>query len=142
MGRLDLSPAGEAAADAWREVYRSATDGKPVVSSKFDVYFNENERTLTYIQESCQSDLLVEPFLLTVYPVSVNDLPDKFKHAGYGTYDFFFREHGVVFDGKCVATVKLPKYRIARIQTGQYINRLGPAYTIWRAEFPVTESGG
>ncbi len=142
MAKLDLSPAAEALADAWREAYRLATDGKPVVSSKFDVYFNENDLTLTYIQESCQSDLLVEPFLLTVYPVSVNDLPDKFKHAGYGTYDFFFREHGVVFDGKCVATVKLPKYRIASIHTGQYINRLGWDYSIWKAEFPVTESGG
>ena len=142
LANLDLSPAGEALADAWREAYRLATDGKPVVSSKFDVYFNENERTLTYIQESCQSDLLVEPFLLTVYPVSVNDLPDKFKQASYGSFDFFFREHGVVFDGKCMATVQLPEYRIARIHTGQYINRLWRDYSIWRAEFPVTESGG
>lgn len=142
MAKLELSPAGEALSDAWQEVYRLVTDGKPVVSSKFDVYFNENERTLTYIQESCQSDLLVEPFLLIVYPVNVNDLPDKFKQAGYGSFDFFFREHGVVFDGKCMATVKLPKYRIARIQTGQYINRLWRDYSIWKAEFPVTESGG
>ena len=142
MAKLDLSPAGEALADAWREVYRLATDGKPVVSSKFDVYFNENDRTLTYIQESCQSDLLVEPFLLIVYPVNVNDLPDKFKQAGYGSFDFFFREHGVVFDGKCMATVKLPKYRIARIQTGQYISRLWREYSIWRAEFPVPENRG
>ena len=133
MAKLDLSPAGEALADVWREAYRLATDGKPVVSSKFDVYFNKNERTLTYIQESCQADLLVEPFLLIVYPVNVNDLPDKFKQAytgTYGYYDFFFRERGVVFDGKCVATVQLPEYRIARIQTGQYINRLWRDYSI------------
>ena len=121
VAKMNLSRTGEDAAEVWRKTYRSAVSRNPLFRSNFDVYFNENERTLTYIKESCRADDIIPTFLLHVFPVDPNDLTDEFRQYGYGSYHFFFREHGVIFDGKCVVTINLPKYRIARVRTGQYL---------------------
>ena len=131
--RLDLREAGEAMADAWRKTYRSAVSEEPVFSSNFNIYFNENNRTLTYVRESCRSDDIVPAFLLHVLPADPNDLPDEFKQDGYGSFNFFFYESGVVFDGKCVASFNLPEYEISRIRTGQYIPLIRSI--VWHGDF-------
>lgn len=120
VGELRLSQEGKIRADAWRKTYRSTVLEDPFFSSIFDVYHNEDERTLVYIQESCRADDLQPAFLLHVYPEDPNDLPDEFKQYGFSEFSFLFRDVGVIFDGKCVLQIDLPKYRIAHIATGQY----------------------
>ena len=135
--RLDLSRAGEAMADAWRKTYRSTVLEEPVFSSNFDIYFDENNRTLTYIKESCRGDDIVPAILLRVFPADPNDLPDEFKQDGYGSFDFLFYESGgVVFDGKCVVSINLPEYEISRIRTSQYTPLIRSL--LWYGDFSLS----
>lgn len=141
VAKLSLSRTGEAAVDAWRKTYLSAVLRDPIFSSNFDVYFNETSRMLTYIKESCRADDIIPTFLLQVFPADPNDLPDEFRQYGYGSYDFFFREHGVIFDGKCVVTINLPKWKITRIRTGQYLSyppslRVSLFRKVWSGDIP------
>ena len=134
---LNLSRAGEIMADARRKTYWSTVAESPVFSSSFDIYFNEDERSLIYIKESCRADDTVPVFLLHIFPEDPDNLPDEFKQYSYGSFDFFFHEHGVIFDGKCVVTVNLPQYRISRIRTGQYFRLV--QRVVWMGDFPLTE---
>ena len=133
---LDPSRAGEARVDAWRKTYRSVVSEEPVFSSNFDIYFNENNYTLTYVRESCRADDTIPAFLLHVFPADPNDLPDEFKQYGYGFFGFSFDKLGVVFDGKCVISIKLPEWEISRIRTGQYI-RLQQS-VVWLGDFSLS----
>ena len=48
-------------------------------------------------------------------------LPGHRKQYGFDNMDFDFEAHGMIFDGKCLATVALPDYAITSIRTGQYV---------------------
>ena len=71
-------------------------------------------------------------FFLHVVPADVADLPAERQQHGFDNLDFDFDEHGMLFDGKCLATVSLPGYPIVSIRTGQYIPGAGE---IWEAPF-------
>ena len=118
---------------AFKEAYRSITAGEPLVRSDFDLYLSENK--LVYAKEPCVRADTEAKFFLALYPVDRNDLPDWNKQHGFDNLDFDFDKRGVIFDGKCMARIPLPKYAVARISTGQYV-RVGSSYNnIWEAEF-------
>ena len=122
---------------ARRKTYRTIAPGRLVFSSNFEIYFSEDDRTLIYEKKSCSGKDTIPVFLLHVLPTYSNDLPDEFKQYGYGSYDFFFNEKGIILDGKCVAMVKLPKYEIASIVTGQYFLLTGIG--VWKGQFPLSK---
>ena len=117
---------------AIEEAYRSITAGEPVVRSDFDVYLSENE--LIYVKEPCVPADTEATFFLHLRPVDVNDLPDDRKQHGFDNLDFSFDQRDVIFDGKCMATVALPEYAIARIDTGQFVT-VSSYNHLWEAEF-------
>ena len=116
------------------DVYRAITDTQPIVRSNFDIYLNDN--TLHYVRDTCRPDDIQARFFLHVVPHDTNDLPQHRQQYGFVNLNFYFYQHGVRFDGKCLASVPLPNYPIARINTGQWIPDEGK---LWEGEFPFHE---
>ncbi len=122
---------------AARSSYQSLVSGEPAIRSTFDVYLNEN--TLTYVKESCVRADTEATFFLHLYPVDVNDLPDRRKQHGFDNLDFDFSGRGAISDGKCMARISLPEYDIATIGTGQYVPVAGGYNHLWKGEIPLDE---
>ena len=116
------------------DAYRAITDTQPLVRSNFDLHLNDN--TLHYVRDTCRPDDIQARFFLHILPHDTNDLPQHQQQYGFDNLDFAFYEHGVRFDGKCLASVPLPNYSIARINTGQWIPGEGK---LWEGEFPFHE---
>ncbi len=131
VAALDLSAADDTTADAYRQIYRDAVTGSPVVSgSGFDVYHNKPEKTLTYVNESCEPEDVFNSFVLSLIPFDANNLPVYVKQSGGNrrTLSFDFGERGVKFDGKCLMVFPLPEYPIFQISIGHW---LGGQYHSW-----------
>ena len=131
VAALDLSAADDTTADAYRQIYRDAVTGSPVASgSGFDVYHNESEKTLTYVNESCEPEDVFNRFVLSLIPFDANNLPVHVKQRGGNrhTLYFDFGEKGVKFDGKCLMVFQLPEYPIFQISVG---HRLGGQNHFW-----------
>ena len=131
VAALDLSAADDTTADAYRQIYRDAVTGSPVVSGNgFDLYHNEPEKTLTYVNESCEPKDVSNRFVLSLIPFDANNLPVYVKQRGGNqrTLYFDFGEKGVKFDGKCLMVFQLPEYPIFQISIG---HRLGGQNHFW-----------
>ena len=99
---------------------KSATwhSGAAASGAGFDLRVEDND--LVYAKAPCTSDEIAAPFLLRVFPVSHEDLPDHpSKRFGYQNVDFLFSNHGGLVDGACLARIPLPDYDIAYVRTGQ-----------------------
>ena len=118
---------------AWEATYPLSTEDKaaallrvmagsvsePIIDSVFDVYPHRDK--LIYLKEPCTSADTQDPFYLHLIPADEHDLPDDHRADGFDRYDFVFSHYGTHFEGKCMASVPLPQYEIARIRTGQYV---------------------
>ena len=125
------------------DAYRAITANQPTVRSNFDLYLNDN--SLHYVRDTCRPDDTQSRFFLHIIPHDTNDLPQDRQQYGFDNLNFDFYEHGVRFDGKCLASVPLPDYPIARIRTGQWIPFRQWIYSgpwrrgerqLWQGEFP------
>ena len=88
---------------------------------------------MTYFKASCSEADTQPRFFLHVIPLDQNDLPRDRRQHGFDNLDFAFDHRGLIFDGKCLATVPLPDYPIDKISTGQFADDA----RIWNLEFPV-----
>ena len=105
--------------DAWQS---TTSSGEVVARTGFDLYLDGEGDTLSYLKEPCGEDDARGRFFLSVHPVDVNDLPKERREIGHESLNFTMAPpQGVIFDGKCMATRRLPDYPIARIETGQWI---------------------
>ena len=103
--------------DAWQAIIES---GAPAARSGFDLYLDGD--ALSYLKEPCGESDARGRFFLSVHPANVEDLPEDRRELGHESLNFTFAPpHGVIFDGKCMATRMLPDYEIARIETGQWV---------------------
>ena len=119
--------------DSLNHLSRLVRDRQPAIRSDFDVYLVENN--LIYTKEACSDADVAAKFFLALYPVDVNDLPDRRRQHGFDNLDFDFYRFGGVFGGRCTATVALPEYAIARIVTGQFVSAAGGFEHLWEGEF-------
>ena len=117
---------------AWREKYQAIVSGAPSARAVFDLYLDRDN--LTYVKEPCLRTDVAAKFFLHISPADAADLPGWRRQYGFDNGDFQFDWHGVIFDGKCLATVSLPGYAVVGIRTGQFIRGQGE---IWSVEFPV-----
>ena len=121
----------QAVIESRRAEYAAVTAGTPLIRNVFDVYRNGNR--LTYVKENCRAMDTQARFYLHLISQDVHDLPPDRQQHGFDNLNFDFVEQGAMFDGKCLATVELPDYEIATIQTGQFTP---DGSRIWQAEFP------
>ena len=130
-----IANAGEYVVPAYEALasdYAALVSGEPAIRSDFDVYLSEN--ALTYVKEPCAPADTAAWFFLALYPVDGVDLPGPRQQHGFDNLDFRFGERGVVFGGKCLATVALPEYAISRISTGQYVPVESGYNNLWEGE--------
>ncbi len=115
--------------EAWYEdMYRTVASTEPAARKDFDVYFDD--RAVYYLKEPCERTDAAGRFFLHVYPFEENDLPDERKQHGFDGLDFYFEEHGLLFDGKCLARIVLPQYAVSKINTGRLYGDWGVVHYI------------
>ena len=118
--------------DEYRDAYPFITAGEPLRRAVFDLYL-QDER-LYYLKEPCAPADTAARFFLHFVPVNVADLSLERWQYGTDNRDFDFAQRGAAFDGKCLATIRLPDYPIAGIRTGQFV--IG-GERLWETEFAV-----
>ncbi len=121
--------------EAHRSKYQRVVSGEPMARSTFDVY--RDERALHYVKTPCSDEDMRTRFSLHIFPTDAKELPVHRRLFGYDANVFYFSRHGLRFDDKCLASIALPHYDIARIETGP----LPPGQSGERADDPgVLES--
>ena len=111
--------------------YESIVSSEPLARAEFDLYLDE--RVLYYVKEPCTDEDTHIDFFLHVVPVDLDDLPSGRRQHGFDNLDFRFAQSGAVLDGRCAARVFLPKYRAAKIITGQFDG----ADRVWEVEIDL-----
>ena len=104
--------------EVYRQVYQRVVSGAPVARSTFDVY--RDDRTLYYVKSPCSDADVKLQFFLHLFPADAKELPSRRWQWGYNNDNFSFVDQGQRFDDKCLASIALPHYAIARIETGQF----------------------
>ena len=117
-------------AEAHYAAYEAAAAMEPDARAVFDLYWDRQARTLTYVKEPCASPDAERKFFLHIAPERVGDLPEDRRARGFDNLDFEYFTRGVLFDGKCAAVLPLPDYEIDRLRTGQYVSGEGE---VWEA---------
>ena len=110
--------------DALPDVHAAIAAREPSLRARFDLRLEG--RTLTYARAPCAVGDAAAPFFLHVFP------PDGAPPA---EVSFEFAERGGVFDGKCLALVRLPEGPIAGLRTGQRPGAGLPP--VWEASLPA-----
>ena len=114
-------------------VIESVEDLRPIASSVFDVYLDEDR--LVYVKEECSQEDVDAPFFLHLYPADVTDLTFPRQRHGFDNLDFNFERFGLAGGGRCAAARLLPicvrppctvprgrpPYEVVVIHTGQYV---------------------
>ena len=121
-------------AESYRAVYRDAALGEPVARSVFDVHLTNGD--LMYVKEPCGQIDAEARFFLHVVAERADDLPADRRPAGFDNLDFDFFLNGAVFDGKCVARVRLPDYPVIAVRTGQLARDGG---NLWSAGLSLND---
>ncbi len=142
-GPLPPDQSGDRAADpgvleSYRQAYQRVVSDEPMARSTFDVYLDE--RVLYYVKTPCSDADIKTRFFLHIFPNDKEELPDHRRQWGYDNYDSSFFKRILRFDDKCLASIALPPYDIAWIETGQsppgsrFAVRKSEAYDIARIE--------
>ena len=104
--------------DAWLARFEAVAASEPALRSRFDVH--AEGRTLHYLREDCAASDAEARFFLHVTPLDPADLPEARRAAGFDNLDFAFGDRGLRYGGRCMASVALPDYGVARVVTGQF----------------------
>ena len=134
VAALDLSLAEDAAASRYRQRYREAVAGEPVIrsdfgrsefgSSEFAVY--RQGRTLSLVKESCNPREWGVGFKLWLYPADAQLVSRQHRNQGFIQEEYYQLTYPLLrFDGKCFAQTTLPEYDLTRLRAD--INRHDPA---------------
>ena len=133
----------------YRAQYDAITASEPataatlVAPTAFDVYTENvgsgsnsdgDDGELFFLRSPCVADDTHGVFFVHVFPHKATDLPANRQQYGFDNLDFRFASRGVVFEGKCMASIGLPDYDIARVATGRATSDGGEA---WRTVFDV-----
>ena len=111
-------PSFPRAAAGWEERWAAIAAAEPSLRAAFGV--RVEGRTLHYAREQCAEADTRARFFLHVVPLDAADLPEERRASGFDNLDFAFGERGVRYGGRCLASVELPEYGIARVRTGQF----------------------
>ena len=134
--------------ELWSGIYNFAVPGisdallewqrdgqEPLIRSSFDVYMYNNR--LIYSKPSCTDQDSNANFFLHVYPVFSKDLPEHRGHIRFDNLDFVLQDRGGRHnDRSCLASVNLPQYPIAAINTGQFT----PKGQLWTGRIDLSKN--
>ena len=106
----------------------------PIIRSHFDVYLGDGK--LIYVRDRCSAADTGTRILLYIFPTDPNNVPHHRRHAEADDLGFFFLNHRLVPDERCIAVRALPDYEIAEIVTGQGHPEEG---VLWRNSFAFVD---
>ena len=111
----------------------------PAARDSFDIHW-DNNGALVYVKEDCTAEDRAWSFFLHAVPFDLGEVPRSVARRGFLNRDFIFATHGAVQGGVCVARVRLPRFGVRAVRTGQFKPSEGE---LWRAEFlaPNTACG-
>ena len=95
-----------AAIAAYRELYRQATAGDPIIRADYNVYLKDQR--LTFVRENCAPEEPDAWFGVRIFPRRLETLPPPLQH-GYSSYAAL-RTPGVRLGQLCLAVIQLPDY--------------------------------
>ena len=116
----------------YETTFSAIVSENPLVRSDFDIYLNGD--ALIYTKESCTPSDTEAAFFLHIHPSDKRSLRPWRRQYGFNNQDFFFADHGKLFDDKCIAVVPLPRYDISRIILGQYTSE----GSLWEVGIPLS----
>ena len=108
------------------EMIESVEGMRPIASSFFDVYLDEDR--LVYVKEECSKEDVDAVFFLHVYPADVADLKGRRRQQGFDDLNFPFERAGLRSGERCAAVRRLrpsvdtptaSAYEAVAIRTGQ-----------------------
>ena len=129
---------GQASPYAGPRVLELIEDTQPIIRSRFDVYYADNQ--LIYTKEQCTEEDVAPRFFLHVIPADPADLEKP--SFSFNNLDFFFTRSYSPYgldDGRCVTIRPLPDYAIERIWTGQFFHGEQP---LWTGEASLVDRSG
>ena len=143
----------QAKADEYAARLREMSDAlaarEPSARAYYDVYADAAENSVVYLKAPCANADIASRFFLHITPVNPDDLSLDRKPHGFDNADFILRippienppwsqsprtgglEFASVWGEICLASVSLPDYPIARVETGQFNEQGGGK--IWSA---------
>ena len=129
-------PLDESNLERLQNRYAALSAQEPIARDEYDVYLDGGG--IAYLKQPCGADDVRGRFLLSVFPADPNDLPPDRKKSGarHISLNFDFDHRGVVFDGKCMASVPLPDFPIEAVETGQW---LPGEREVWKTKFDIGE---
>ena len=90
---------------AYREIYRQALAGKPIIRADYAVYLDGNR--LTFVKEDCHPEEPDAWFGVRIFPHNPEILPPHLWRRGSYVP---LGSHGVRLDGRCLAVIQPPDY--------------------------------
>ena len=117
--------------------HQAVVAGSPAAHSDFDVYFGDG--LLAFAKAPCRAQDAKARFIVHLFPAESKALPANRQQYGFDNLDFDFDEHGVAFNGKCLATIALPDYPIVGVEAGQWIK--AESRVLWQVEFATAGEG-
>ena len=136
---LDAARMTDAAIAAYREIYRAATAGEPILRADYEVYIDDSKR-LTFVQENCPADGPDLWFGVEPIPPDPESLPHYFRQPGrYAP----FHNQRVQVDGVCLAVIQLPADVGGDLILSQRrLGRFGPeGLPLWEGLISLSQPG-
>ena len=127
-----------AAAAAYREIYRQALAGEPIIRADYDIY--RNGRRLTFVQENCAADSRDAWLGVKLFSPDPETLPPHLWRPGsYAT----FHNHRVRLGEVCLAVIQLPDYAAGDlILLQRNLSNYGPVGApLWEQLYSLTQPG-
>ena len=136
---LDAARMTPAAVAAYREIYRQALAGEPIIRADYKVYL-EGQR-LTFVQENCPPEGRDVWFGARLFPHRPETLPPHLWQPGsYAT----FSNNRVRVDDTCLAVIQLPDYAQGDLILAQRpLGNWGPAagLPLWAELYSISQPG-
>ena len=102
---LNAARMTDSAIAAYRELYRRAISGEPIIRADYNVYLEDNR--LTFVKENCSPEEPDAWFGARLFPHNLETLPPpQWRRGSYVP----FGSHGVRLGRLCLAVIQLPDY--------------------------------
>ena len=135
---LDAARMTPAAIAAYREIYRQAIAGEPIIRADYDVYLDG--RRLAFVRENCPPGGRDEWFGVKPFPTAPQTLP---PYSQQGVFYAPYYNHRVRLGNLCLAVIQLPdSVQGDLILTRRNLGNFGPAaLPLWEELYTLAGPG-
>ena len=136
---LDSSRMTPAAVAAYRELYRQAVAGEPIIRADYQVYLND--KRLAFIRENCPPESPDAWFSVKLFPPDPELLPPPAAAVSAYIYPHRLSNYPVRLDGLCLAVIQLPAAARGDIILAQHPPDPARPTAIWEELYSLSPPG-